>query len=97
MSSQEVVDFISERIKPKDGEHRPLSSIVEEVRCSKRCIQMRGGFLSTLYKWSLSRCFIQTKNKNMHKLFMCFYSVFQSFLIIAWLQTHLVMAQAVTT
>lgn len=35
MSSQEVVDFISERIKPdKDGKVRALSSIVEEVNHS---------------------------------------------------------------
>lgn len=33
LSSQEVVDFISERIKPDEsGKARPLSSIVEEVR-----------------------------------------------------------------
>lgn len=33
MSSQEVVDFISERIKPDEsGNVRSLSSIVEEVR-----------------------------------------------------------------
>ncbi|KAG5266944.1 hypothetical protein AALO_G00238030 [Alosa alosa] len=31
MSSQEVVDYISERMKPKDGEHRSLTSIVEEL------------------------------------------------------------------
>ncbi|XP_063048128.1 protein phosphatase 1G isoform X2 [Engraulis encrasicolus] len=31
LSSQEVVDFVSERIKPKDGEHRALTSIVEEL------------------------------------------------------------------
>ncbi|XP_042562411.1 protein phosphatase 1G [Clupea harengus] len=31
MSSQEVIDFVSERIKPKDGVHRALSSIVEEL------------------------------------------------------------------
>lgn len=33
LSSQEVVDFISERIKPdQTGKVRALSSIVEEVR-----------------------------------------------------------------
>lgn len=33
MSSQEVVDFVSQRIKPNaDDAARPLSSIVEEVR-----------------------------------------------------------------
>lgn len=33
LSSQEVVDFITERIKPdQSGQARPLSSIVEEVR-----------------------------------------------------------------
>ena len=33
MSSQEVVDFVSQRIKPNaDDTARPLSSIVEEVR-----------------------------------------------------------------
>lgn len=33
LSSQEVVDFISERIKPDEsGNVRSLSSIVEEVR-----------------------------------------------------------------
>ncbi|XP_028845383.1 protein phosphatase 1G [Denticeps clupeoides] len=31
MSSQEVIDFVSERMKPKDGEARSLSSIVEEL------------------------------------------------------------------
>lgn len=33
LSSQEVVDFVSERIKPDEsGNMRPLSSIVEEVK-----------------------------------------------------------------
>lgn len=40
MSSQEVIDFVSERIKPKDGVHRALSSIVEEVGCLERCLHI---------------------------------------------------------
>lgn len=38
LSSQEVVDFVSERIKPDEsGNVRPLSSIVEEVRATGHC------------------------------------------------------------
>lgn len=38
LSSQEVVDFVSERIKPDEsGNVRPLSSIVEEVRATEHC------------------------------------------------------------
>ncbi len=31
MSSQEVVDFVNERMKTEAGKNRPLSAIIEEV------------------------------------------------------------------
>lgn len=38
MSSQEVVDFVNERLKTEAGKNRPLSVIIEEVRTGKCCV-----------------------------------------------------------
>lgn len=35
MSSQEVVDFVNERLKTEAGKSRPLSAIIEEVSTGK--------------------------------------------------------------
>lgn len=37
MSSQEVVDFVNERLKTEAGKNRPLSAIIEEVSTEKWC------------------------------------------------------------
>lgn len=47
LSSQEVVDFIGERIKPDESGHvRSLSSIIEEVSQAHHCLVVNVNLLS---------------------------------------------------